>query len=326
MHSVDYVKSIAKVKHNYSLRNTLLIVGLLCAMLWIIYIMLSESNNEHKNKLIMDDQAAYVKPHYQLKLRNQLNTSPVKTTTATINAKALLMREHAPTQVYKSTRLQFPTTNAIKVDSKQSAETSSNYAYQINHPNYTVLSGEFIHANLETAINSDLPGFVRAITSRPVYAYLRHKLLIPIGSRLLGQYNSMVQHGINRVFIIWHRIILPSGLAVNLDSPAVDTLGQTGVNADSYNSHFFSRFAMSGLLSVLNAGVSNVGVGSDAQYNSAASYRMAIGQSMQQESQQSLHNSVQQKPTLLINQGTAINVFVAHDLNFYQVLNGGLHA
>mgnify|MGYP006000017115 CR=1 FL=1 len=66
----------------------------------------------------------------------------------------------------------------------------------------TVMSGEFIHATLETAINSDLPGMVRAIVSRRVYGFVGHRVLIPRGSRLIGQYSSQTRRGINRVMCL----------------------------------------------------------------------------------------------------------------------------
>ncbi|NNM58290.1 MAG: TrbI/VirB10 family protein [Legionellales bacterium] len=80
-------------------------------------------------------------------------------------------------------------------------------AMQIAHPDSTVASGELVQAILETPINSDLPGMVRAVTSQPVYAYTGNTPLIPAGSRLIGQYSAGIVQGQSRVMVVWNRVI-----------------------------------------------------------------------------------------------------------------------
>lgn len=202
----------------------------------------------------------------------------------------------------------------------QSMTSTAVVAKKIAHPDYTVASGEFLHAVLETAIDSDLPGEIRAVVSEPVYAYVGETPLIPAGSRLIGQYSSSVAQGQNRVFVIWNRVILPNGTSAQINSPGVDQLGIAGQAADDVNTHFLTRFGEASLLSIIGAGAANAGVNNADQYNSASQYRMAIAQSFQQSADSSLQNTLQTKPTLIIDQGAAINVFVAHDIDFYSVM------
>ena len=202
----------------------------------------------------------------------------------------------------------------------QSMTATAVSAKKIAHPDYTVASGEFLHAVLETAIQSDLPGQIRAVVSQPVYAYVGETPLIPAGSRLIGQYSSSVLQGQNRVFVVWNRVILPNGTSAQINSAGTDQLGIAGQGADDVNTHFFARFGEASLLSIIGAGVSNAGVNTSDQYNSASQYRMAIAQSFQQSANNSLQDSMQIKTTLTIDQGSAINVFVAHDIDFYSVM------
>lgn len=202
----------------------------------------------------------------------------------------------------------------------QSMNATAVSAKKIAHPDYTVASGEFLHAVLETAIQSDLPGQIRAVVSQPVYAYVGETPLIPAGSRLIGQYSSSVLQGQNRVFVVWSRVILPNGTSAQINSAGTDQLGVAGQGADDVNTHFFARFGEASLLSIIGAGVSNAGVNTSDQYNSASQYRMAIAQSFQQSANNSLQDSMQIKTTLTIDQGAAINVFVAHDIDFYSVM------
>ncbi len=251
------------------------------------------------------------------------------------SSKPYLMRQNAPTRMYTET--ESPGHSNIKENSKRKIlSDSSVYAPFVNkisfiqrvaakwisHPDFTISQGEFIHAVLETAIDSDLPGMLRAIIIRPVYSYTKDRLLIPKGSRLVGQYSSMVSHGINRIMVIWNRIVLPNGISVRVDSPGTDALGRAGEAADRIDSHFFARFGQAALLSIIGAGAANLGVNNADSNNASQQYRTAIAQSFQQSSQAALQDSQAIKPTLHVHQGALLNVFVAHDLSFYQALQG----
>ncbi|MAR83461.1 MAG: hypothetical protein CMF55_01540 [Legionellales bacterium] len=240
-------------------------------------------------------------------------------------------RMHAPTTVYSKSNSSGITT---KVSSQSIWDQGKNYASFLNqshvfssvesaqripHPDWTVVAGELIPATLETAISSDLPGMVRAVTQRPVYAFQGRRILIPAGSRVLGQYSSMTLQGINRVCVIWHRLILPSGITMSIDSPSTDTLGQAGQLADHMNTHFRSRFEQGILISALGAGVSTVGVSSSDGNNSASTFRANVSDHLQDAAQASLSANSSIKPTLSVYQGSAIQIFVAKDLSFYSV-------
>lgn len=198
-------------------------------------------------------------------------------------------------------------------------ETSTVNAAQVPHPDYTIVSGEMLHATLNVAMNSDLPGMVTATVTSPAYSYTGENQLVPRGSRLIGQYSSAVLQGQSRVFIMWNRLVLPNGTSVNINSPDTDQIGQSGEPADYINRHFWSRFGESVLMSIISAGVSNVDVDSGDEYNSAQAYRMAIAESFQKSAAGTLKQTAMQKPTLVRYQGANINVFIAHDLSFYDL-------
>jgi type IV secretion system protein VirB10 len=192
-------------------------------------------------------------------------------------------------------------------------------AKRLPHPALTVPAGELIPATLETAINSELPGMARAITTRDVYSLEGANLLIPKGSTLVGQFNANVVQGQSRLLVVWNRVQMSNGVVVTLNSPGTDTLGRAGQGADYVDRHFLERFGSGALLSIMGAFVANSGVNGQDQYNSQAQYRMAIAGSFQQAAGQTLEQDMMIRPTLQVNQGTRINVFVAHDLDFKAV-------
>ncbi len=182
-------------------------------------------------------------------------------------------------------------------------------ASQLNNLGSMITQGAMIPGVLETALNSDLPGFARAIVSRDVRSFDGRAVLIPRGSRLIGQYRSAISLGQQRVFVIWTRVIRPDGVSIQIGSPGADALGRGGLQGE-IDRHFFSRFGGSIVLSVLNAGVAAVSrtpatqitIGSPAAAAAAAG-SASFGQG-------------DVNPTIKIAQGEAIRIFVARDLDF----------
>lgn len=210
-----------------------------------------------------------------------------------------------------------------RVSSDQAPVVNAN---RIKHPTYTLAQGTLVGATLETQISSDLPGMVRAMTSRNIYSEDGSRNLLPRGSRLIGQYTSSIAEGQQRVFVVWQRVIRPDHIDIQLNSPGTDTLGTAGIGMDSIDRHFWAQFGNALLLSVIGAGTATVGV-NDAQdqFNSAAAYREALSNSFSQSASNSLQSTGVIKPTLYINQGKKINVFVARDLDFFNELTRQSH-
>jgi len=173
-----------------------------------------------------------------------------------------------------------------------------------------VPQGTVIAAVLETAINSDLPGLVRAVVSRDVSGFDGSKVLIPRGSRLIGQYSSGVALGQSRAFVIWTRVLRSDGVSVQLSSAATDQLGQAGLGG-RVDTHFLRRFGAATLLSVITGAI-------DYAVNTAGSGQVLVGSTAQanQLASIALQRQIDSQPTIKIAQGTPVRVFVARDLDF----------
>jgi type IV secretion system protein VirB10 len=188
-------------------------------------------------------------------------------------------------------------------------------AVRLNDLAHTVLQGKLVDCVLETAIQSDLPGQLRCSTSNDVYAESGRAVMLPARTRMIGQYNSAVRKGQVRVFVIWQRAITPDGVDIQFDSPGTDALGRAGVGGEVDN-HYREIFGVSAMLSIIGAGASSYGVSGVDQPNSEAAYRQALQQSFAQTAQQILSPYAQIAPTIHVNQGEAIKIFVNRDLDF----------
>lgn len=173
-------------------------------------------------------------------------------------------------------------------------------------PATTVTQGTLIPAVLETAIDTDVPGFVRAIVSQDVRSYDGRRVLVPRSSRLVGQYQSGLQNGQKRAYIIWTRLIRPDGVSVALASPATDFAGNTGLPGEVDN-HFFKRFGSAMLLSVIG-GLTTIASGGSSIILGGGGDAAAAA----------INQGSNIGPTVRVRQGEPIRVFTARDLDFSQ--------
>lgn len=188
----------------------------------------------------------------------------------------------------------------------RTTETTPVHATVMRDRPFVIGEGKTLDAILESAVQSDLAGRVRALISHDIYSEDGKLLLLEKGSRLVGEYRGGVQQGQTRVFIVWNRVITPFGVDVRLDSPSTGTLGETGVGG-WVDTHFLERFGSSMLLSVIGAYTAG-----DTQDNR----NIELGKNFNRSAEIALENSINIKPTIHLNQGTQIKVFVNQDLNF----------
>lgn len=184
-------------------------------------------------------------------------------------------------------------------------------ARPMTNPSTTVTEGTLIPAILETAINTDVPGYVRAVVSQDVRSFDGKRILVPRSSRLIGQYQAGVQQGQRRAYVIWTRLIRPDGVSVSLASPAVAFDGTTGLEGD-VNSHFFKRFGSGLLLSVVG-GLGAIATGGVGGVIVAGGAQGAANSAVQANGEIS--------PTIRVRMGEPIRVFTARDLDFSTVGN-----
>lgn len=177
------------------------------------------------------------------------------------------------------------------------------------NPTTTVTQGTMIPAVLETAIDTNVPGYVRAVVSQDVRSFDGTKVLVPRSSRLIGQYQSGLQSGQRRAYVIWTRLIRPDGASVNLGSPAVGFDGTTGLAGKVSGDGFFKRFGSAMLLSVVG--------GLGGLFSGGAS--VVVGGAGQSAASTAAQQDGQRGPTVRVRQGEPIRIFTARDLDFSQV-------
>lgn len=182
------------------------------------------------------------------------------------------------------------------------------------NPSTTIPQGALIGAVLETALDSTRPGQARALVTRDVRGFDGTRILIPRGSRLIGEYKADLAPGQNRAQVQWTRIIRPDGVTIALDSPAADPLGRAGIGG-KVNSHFFERLGGALLSSSIDFGL---GAAARSIGGSPVIIALPAGGGA---ATAPLTEGMQIRPTLKVQQGARVNVFVSRDLDFSSVDN-----
>jgi type IV secretion system protein VirB10 len=204
------------------------------------------------------------------------------------------------------------------VDSKPTS------AQSLQHPDTLMQRGTYIRCVLETRIVSDIPGFSTCLVTEPVFSFNGHTLLLPKGSKLLGSYSGGPTG--DREAVIWDRIITPTGIDVNMSSPGIDNLGGAGLPG-YYDAHWGKRIGSALLISLLsdafkyeaaehgprNTTISN-GLVTQTPFESNTA------QTIQNLANQAVREAANRPPTVTINQGTVIYVYVARDVDFSGVV------
>ncbi len=193
---------------------------------------------------------------------------------------------------------------------------------------HIIRTGSVIPATLVSGINSDLPGQIVGQVAQDVYDTPTGKhVLIPQGSRLVGEYSSDVQYGQSRVFAVWQRVIFPDGKALDLGAmPGSSGAGYSGFR-DRVNNHYVRIFGSAIMMSAILAGVEmtqnnqDYNQGSNQQRMSDAMSE-ALGNQLGGVMAEMLQKNMNIAPTLEIRPGYRFNVMLVKDLVFHGPYTG----
>ncbi|WP_282610791.1 TrbI/VirB10 family protein [Pelagibius sp. Alg239-R121] len=183
-------------------------------------------------------------------------------------------------------------------------------ARTLPEPHRLVTQGTMVGAILETAINSDLPGLLRARVKQDIWSADGSNVLIQSGSTLIGEYQSEIGVGQSRILVVWNRVITPDHRSVMIGSRGVDRLGRAGLTG-KVDHHFALKFEAAFLISVVSA---IAGIGDNVDNSNVASAVGDGGDALKDAGDSALEEYLSIPPTIHVDQGDDINVFVARDL------------
>ncbi|MEE9926100.1 MAG: TrbI/VirB10 family protein [Brucella anthropi] len=177
---------------------------------------------------------------------------------------------------------------------------------------FILQAGAVISAALITGIRSDLPGQITAQVTENIYdSPTGRLLLIPQGTRIVGQYDNNVQFGQRRALLVWNRLIFPNGRSIVLErQPGADTQGYAGLE-DGVDYHWWDLAKAAGLSTLLAVGT-ELAVSDEDRLVRAI--RDGAQDTINDAGQQIVRRQLQVAPTLTIRPGFPVRVIVTRDL------------
>lgn len=173
-------------------------------------------------------------------------------------------------------------------------------------------AGAVIPAALITGIRSDLPGQITAQVTENIHDSLTGRiLLVPQGTRIIGQYDSNVQFGQGRVLLVWNRLIFPNGRSIVLErQPGADAEGYAGLQ-DGVDYHWWDLAKAAGLSTLLSIGAELATDNDDALIRAI---RNGGQDTINDAGQQIIRRQLTVAPTLTIRPGFPVRIIVTRDL------------
>lgn len=200
-------------------------------------------------------------------------------------------------------------------------------ATMLPHPDFLLTEGTVIPCTLQTAIDSELPGFVKCVIPQDIRGTTGNVVLLDKGTQVIGEIQRGLLYGQDRIFVLWTRAETPQHAVIALDSPGTDALGRSGLPG-TVDDHFWKRFGSAIMLSVVQGGLqAGSALAASAGHGSTNSVVLnSFSGNGQQLADTALQASLNVPPTLEKNQGDNVAIFVARDLDFSDIyklrLNG----
>jgi type IV secretory pathway VirB10-like protein len=198
-------------------------------------------------------------------------------------------------------------------------------------PDTYIPQGTSIKCVMDSRLISDIPGQAMCNVAESIYGFNAKKVLIPKGSRLIGLYKRGADDGFDRVAVIWNRVITPSGIDIAMSNPGTDMLGGTGLPG-YLDSHWGERLGAAVLISMgadifKYASITNLPKVKKTIISPISGLSTVVEEPFDSQTvktlssipEQILAKTLARLPTLIVNQGTLINVVTTRDLDFSTV-------
>jgi type IV secretion system protein VirB10 len=209
-----------------------------------------------------------------------------------------------------------------RVTESPSNETSSNPSAlnSADGKDYVIFEGTILETVLLNRLDGQFTGPVECLITTDIYSHDRQHLLIPSGSKIIGEAKRVDTFGQTRLAVAFHRLIMPDGYSVNLDQfKGMNQIGDTGLR-DQVNNHYFEIFGASLAVGAVG-GIAEAGSGGLLTQSGTQSMEQGVGESLGQTSQRILDKFLNVLPTVTIREGHRVKIYLSGDLELPDYAN-----
>ena len=212
-------------------------------------------------------------------------------------------------------RNQQPANTTAEKEEKHESETSStsNSLDRATGKTYVLFEGTILETVLLNRLDGDFAGPIECLVTSDIYSHDRQHLLIPSGTKVLGEAKRVDTFGQTRLAVAFHRLIMPDGYSVSLDQfKGMNQIGDTGLR-DKVNNHYFKIFGASLAVGAIG-GIAEAGSVGVLTQSGTQSIQQGVGESVGQTSQRILDKFLNILPTVTIREGHRVKIYLSGDL------------
>jgi type IV secretion system protein VirB10 len=178
---------------------------------------------------------------------------------------------------------------------------------------YVLFEGTVLETVLVNRLDGQTRGPIECLLTTDVYSHDRQHLLIPAGTKLVGETRKVETLGQSRLAVSFHRLIMPDGYTTSLDHfEGLDQIGDAGLR-DQVNNHYLRIFGASLAVGAIGAAAAG---GTSGALTAPGSdlLRQGFAQGTAQSSAEILDRFLNIPPTVTIREGHRVKVYLSGDL------------
>ena len=204
-----------------------------------------------------------------------------------------------------------PASTEAKADSKSNAMAGYDFDTYDGRL-YRVFEGTVLEGVVTNQIDGGFSGPIMVSLTTDLYSHDHQQLLLPQGTRLLGDVQSVGNAQQRKMFVTFHRAICPDGFSLEFAKYiGLDQIGTTGL-ATKVNHGYLQAFAAAAAIGGLG-GLAQIG-NNGSILDPSTEIRNGISGQSAVEGEQVLNHFLDRLPIITLKEGSRARVYIGTDL------------
>ncbi len=177
---------------------------------------------------------------------------------------------------------------------------------------YRIFEGTVLEGVVTNHIDGGFSGPIMVSLTTDLYSHDHQQLLLPQGTRLLGDVQSVDNAQQRKMFVTFHRAICPDGFSMEFAKYiGLDQIGTTGL-ATKVNHGYLQAFAAAAAIGGLG-GLAQIG-NNGSVFTPSTEIRNGISEESAMEGEQVLNHFLNRLPIITLKEGSRARVYIGTDL------------
>jgi type IV secretion system protein VirB10 len=177
---------------------------------------------------------------------------------------------------------------------------------------YRVFEGTVLEGVVTNHVDAGMSGPVLIMLTTDYYSHDHQQLLLPQGTRLIGQVQAINNQQQHKMAVVFHRAVCPDGFSLDIDKYAgLDQIGTTGL-ATKVDHGYLQAFAAAAAVGGLG-GLAQIGNNGSA-LTTSSQLRNGISSQTSMEGEQILNHFLNRLPIITLKEGSRARVYIGKDI------------